>query len=356
MARLSPLVIPEKAFTCPMLCVSYPLTPVASGELLGSPASVATLGCLRAPEPMWIDEVGEKAESVVSEEAVEASVAEGSTEDSCVAEDTTEPETCSRRRRRGRRGGEWQAPALPNTSACRPCDHNSWDNVRVKKDKTTLRCRVCQLQWKVDHAALLDGGVKCEEFTATNKCSKGTACTHIHIHRFKQNLIKRKAIFGQELLLPQMMPDDRACHECDDVCSLAPLSSDSSAPATTPAAFPSLPTPSAERPALTIVVGDSECAYPLATPSAWTPGHSTPTGEQFMGGFPERRQTSTTSVSSMGYQGFPTPAPYPAPQSGGGYGPLLRVAMGYGQQGCYETYPQVPMPQGWLPESAWKSA
>ena len=29
------------------------------------------------------------------------------------------------------------------------CTHNDWDNVRVKCNKTHLRCRVCSFKWNV---------------------------------------------------------------------------------------------------------------------------------------------------------------------------------------------------------------
>jgi len=111
-----------------------------------------------------------------------------------------------KRRHRGRRGKAWVPPAAPNHFVDRPCEHNSWDNVRVKKDKTTLRCRVCQLQWKVDHTDLREGA-KCPEFHASGRCSKGDRCQKIHIHRCKLNLSKRKAIWGEQLLVPRTVPD-----------------------------------------------------------------------------------------------------------------------------------------------------
>eukprot|EP00756_Hemistasia_phaeocysticola_P017440 Hpha_TRINITY_DN15538_c2_g1::TRINITY_DN15538_c2_g1_i2::g.107025::m.107025 len=157
------------------------------GLQLHSPGSIATVGCLRSPDLMWSDMEEEES---------------GSDDESMTDEGTTR----RRRRRRGRRGRVWQPPAAPNTSVSRPCAHNSWDNVRVKKDKTTLRCRVCQLQWKVDHAELI-GGARCPDFGAHSRCPRGKQCGFIHIHRFKLNLSKRKAIWGENLLMARRVSE-----------------------------------------------------------------------------------------------------------------------------------------------------
>jgi len=188
--------------------------------------------------------------------------------DGVVGESEEATETKPTRRSRGRRGRgakegrPYQAPAEPNASADRPCEHNSWDGVRVKKEKTTLRCRICQLQWKVDHEYLR--GAKCQPFAAKSRCKHGSQCTHIHIHRYKQNLAMRKGIWGENLRVPQRAEDDlppplvdyseeddSVCQECDNKVS-PPLSFDSySSTAPTPAHgfCTPLPSPPDERPA-----------------------------------------------------------------------------------------------------------
>eukprot|EP01059_Diplonema_ambulator_P021874 TRINITY_DN3636_c0_g1_i1.p1 TRINITY_DN3636_c0_g1~~TRINITY_DN3636_c0_g1_i1.p1 ORF type:complete len:478 (+),score=116.42 TRINITY_DN3636_c0_g1_i1:47-1480(+) len=107
----------------------------------------------------------------------------------------------SGKRKRKNKKREKIPPAAPNTFSECPCTHNNWDNVRVKKGHITLRCRVCQEQWKTD-----TGNVrKCLTFFQTGSCSKGTQCPNPHIHRYKQSLVKRKMIFGDDLLLPKQV-------------------------------------------------------------------------------------------------------------------------------------------------------
>ncbi|KAJ9461076.1 hypothetical protein DIPPA_29200 [Diplonema papillatum] len=60
------------------------------------------------------------------------------------------------------------------------CDHNDWDNVRVKKGTIMLRCRTCKDQWKTGNKGLL----KCSAFYSGG-CKLGNRCSFIHIHRYK---------------------------------------------------------------------------------------------------------------------------------------------------------------------------
>eukprot|EP01062_Namystynia_karyoxenos_P040882 TRINITY_DN29742_c0_g1_i2.p1 TRINITY_DN29742_c0_g1~~TRINITY_DN29742_c0_g1_i2.p1 ORF type:complete len:246 (+),score=27.26 TRINITY_DN29742_c0_g1_i2:75-740(+) len=73
-----------------------------------------------------------------------------------------------------------------------PCQHNNWDNVRMKDFISSLRCRDCQQTWKV-HCAYRD---RCADFDA-GRCDRGRQCSHTHIHRRKQTLHERIARFGQ---------------------------------------------------------------------------------------------------------------------------------------------------------------
>ena len=77
----------------------------------------------------------------------------------------------------------------------KPCTHNSWDNVRIKNGTTTLRCRMCQLQWKTAHQQL----PRCGSFlNDPNSCDDD--CQLVHVHPFKQNLKERVGNHGPGLL------------------------------------------------------------------------------------------------------------------------------------------------------------
>ena len=71
-----------------------------------------------------------------------------------------------------------------------PCTHNSWDNVRVSKKRMTLRCRICQQQWR-ETVDRIWGDLKCDAFTATSNCPKGDNCELLHLHYRKLTLAER---------------------------------------------------------------------------------------------------------------------------------------------------------------------
>eukprot|EP01061_Rhynchopus_euleeides_P018432 TRINITY_DN30506_c0_g1_i2.p2 TRINITY_DN30506_c0_g1~~TRINITY_DN30506_c0_g1_i2.p2 ORF type:complete len:244 (+),score=55.92 TRINITY_DN30506_c0_g1_i2:177-908(+) len=109
-----------------------------------------------------------------------------------------------------RRGGRNKTRAtasdpseVPSTDACigvqnsRPCCHNSWDNVRVVRQRMTLRCRICQLQWRAPVEEMWQQ-MRCEPFLH-GTCSEGTACTKVHMHHRKQNLCERMQRHGTRL-------------------------------------------------------------------------------------------------------------------------------------------------------------
>ena len=56
----------------------------------------------------------------------------------------------------------------------RPCLHNDWINVRVKKGLVTLQCQPCGEKWKQP----LEKLSKCEAFPA---CNRGEACEGLHV-------------------------------------------------------------------------------------------------------------------------------------------------------------------------------
>eukprot|EP01064_Diplonema_japonicum_P000254 TRINITY_DN1018_c0_g6_i1.p1 TRINITY_DN1018_c0_g6~~TRINITY_DN1018_c0_g6_i1.p1 ORF type:complete len:227 (+),score=48.58 TRINITY_DN1018_c0_g6_i1:1-681(+) len=61
----------------------------------------------------------------------------------------------------------------------RPCLHNNWDTVRVKRGFALLRCRVCSLQWKLNKV------VRCSSYTSPEGCPKGTGCPLLHVNMRK---------------------------------------------------------------------------------------------------------------------------------------------------------------------------
>eukprot|EP00659_Diplonema_papillatum_P014092 gene14092-21574_t len=93
---------------------------------------------------------------------------------------------------------EAQAANGINTSPVCPCDHNDWDNVRVKKGHLTLRCRVCQKQWKTEPEKIR----KCLAFFQGTPCPQGAHCPLPHVHRKKQSLAKRIAVHGDVVRQP----------------------------------------------------------------------------------------------------------------------------------------------------------
>ncbi|KAJ9461104.1 hypothetical protein DIPPA_02416 [Diplonema papillatum] len=79
------------------------------------------------------------------------------------------------------------------------CAHNSWDNVRVTKGQVTLRCRVCQVQWRTS----VDGAWrkrKCALFGTPEGCNQGSVCPKLHLHPKKQSLWERVDQHGCDVL------------------------------------------------------------------------------------------------------------------------------------------------------------
>eukprot|EP01059_Diplonema_ambulator_P022688 TRINITY_DN38008_c0_g1_i1.p1 TRINITY_DN38008_c0_g1~~TRINITY_DN38008_c0_g1_i1.p1 ORF type:complete len:320 (+),score=38.18 TRINITY_DN38008_c0_g1_i1:94-960(+) len=79
-------------------------------------------------------------------------------------------------------------PPLPPPTLGRPCDHNQWDSVRVKRNHALLRCRECSAQWKLP----ADDIQKCPNFAA-NSCANGPQCEMLHVYTRKQNKAQRHA-------------------------------------------------------------------------------------------------------------------------------------------------------------------
>ena len=91
-----------------------------------------------------------------------------------------------------------QQPGVQRIPFAQPCAHNSWDNVRLVKKWMTLRCRVCQRQFKIDTETLAE--TKCDRFQLEGGCFAGDACTKLHIHRKKQRIAERLALHGLAVL------------------------------------------------------------------------------------------------------------------------------------------------------------
>eukprot|EP01059_Diplonema_ambulator_P012180 TRINITY_DN22407_c0_g1_i1.p1 TRINITY_DN22407_c0_g1~~TRINITY_DN22407_c0_g1_i1.p1 ORF type:complete len:168 (+),score=35.21 TRINITY_DN22407_c0_g1_i1:37-504(+) len=75
-----------------------------------------------------------------------------------------------------------------------PCGHNSWDTVRIRRGLATLRCRLCQKQWKCKQNKV----PHCKRFYDEGECDGG--CNAVHVHQFKQNLKERLEIHGSSIL------------------------------------------------------------------------------------------------------------------------------------------------------------
>eukprot|EP01064_Diplonema_japonicum_P011053 TRINITY_DN1832_c0_g1_i2.p1 TRINITY_DN1832_c0_g1~~TRINITY_DN1832_c0_g1_i2.p1 ORF type:complete len:169 (+),score=21.31 TRINITY_DN1832_c0_g1_i2:68-508(+) len=78
------------------------------------------------------------------------------------------------------------------------CDHNTWDNVRVSKQKMTLRCRLCQSQWRLP-VGLVWNKVRCTSFDA-GTCRRGASCRYLHVFMRKVPLEDRVRAHGVSVL------------------------------------------------------------------------------------------------------------------------------------------------------------
>eukprot|EP01059_Diplonema_ambulator_P003010 TRINITY_DN12662_c0_g1_i1.p1 TRINITY_DN12662_c0_g1~~TRINITY_DN12662_c0_g1_i1.p1 ORF type:complete len:262 (+),score=35.69 TRINITY_DN12662_c0_g1_i1:53-838(+) len=76
-----------------------------------------------------------------------------------------------------------------------PCGHNDWDNVRIKKGNHSLRCRVCQSQWRVHHSCFS----RCIPFLK-GRCELGASCPNVHLNQYKEGLADRRKRFGDVVL------------------------------------------------------------------------------------------------------------------------------------------------------------
>eukprot|EP01064_Diplonema_japonicum_P038330 TRINITY_DN9239_c0_g2_i1.p1 TRINITY_DN9239_c0_g2~~TRINITY_DN9239_c0_g2_i1.p1 ORF type:complete len:272 (+),score=81.05 TRINITY_DN9239_c0_g2_i1:87-902(+) len=100
---------------------------------------------------------------------------------------------------RKQNGKERKKKAHASMTTERPCSHNSWDNVRVVRKKMTLRCRVCQEQWRAQ-VEIIWKQWKCEHFAQDGKCPNGDNCQKLHLHYRKQGLEERISAHGPTVL------------------------------------------------------------------------------------------------------------------------------------------------------------
>eukprot|EP01062_Namystynia_karyoxenos_P004404 TRINITY_DN11558_c0_g1_i2.p1 TRINITY_DN11558_c0_g1~~TRINITY_DN11558_c0_g1_i2.p1 ORF type:complete len:464 (+),score=149.75 TRINITY_DN11558_c0_g1_i2:49-1392(+) len=70
----------------------------------------------------------------------------------------------------------------------RPCRHNDWDNVRIKRGWIILRCRECHAQWRQRPSP--EG--RCHAFNTAAGCPHGQSCALLHVNHYKQTLQERQ--------------------------------------------------------------------------------------------------------------------------------------------------------------------
>eukprot|EP01064_Diplonema_japonicum_P033279 TRINITY_DN6517_c1_g1_i1.p1 TRINITY_DN6517_c1_g1~~TRINITY_DN6517_c1_g1_i1.p1 ORF type:complete len:314 (+),score=67.12 TRINITY_DN6517_c1_g1_i1:75-1016(+) len=91
-------------------------------------------------------------------------------------------------------------PLAPPTTD-KPCDHNNWDSVRVKRKWCLLRCRTCCSQWRIKATDV----ERCPNF------SQGTcvpsSCTKLHIHLRKQRFLQES--LPTEVVEPQPVVEEQ---------------------------------------------------------------------------------------------------------------------------------------------------
>eukprot|EP00659_Diplonema_papillatum_P015776 gene15776-24096_t len=78
----------------------------------------------------------------------------------------------------------------PRVSYTKPCAHNRWENVRVKKGLVTLRCRECQQQWRQVSGTLN----KCPDFP---RCPNASSCEMLHVHSSKKSILEYEQIAAE---------------------------------------------------------------------------------------------------------------------------------------------------------------
>lgn len=75
-------------------------------------------------------------------------------------------------------------------SISRPCDHNDWDKVRDKRGWVVLRCRECDVQWRLRPEKVAAG--RCDAFATDDGCRVHGLCPLLHVHRRKRASEERR--------------------------------------------------------------------------------------------------------------------------------------------------------------------
>eukprot|EP01064_Diplonema_japonicum_P038356 TRINITY_DN925_c0_g1_i7.p1 TRINITY_DN925_c0_g1~~TRINITY_DN925_c0_g1_i7.p1 ORF type:complete len:182 (+),score=36.98 TRINITY_DN925_c0_g1_i7:595-1140(+) len=101
--------------------------------------------------------------------------------------------------------------------ATRPCDHNDWDDVRTKKGFKVLRCRVCQVQWKIPNNI-----ERCLPFLH-ECCDKGNACEMLHVRRKKMGKEEREKLFAAKEVEEEEEESHRPPMPLSSVCASLPI-------------------------------------------------------------------------------------------------------------------------------------
>ena len=71
----------------------------------------------------------------------------------------------------------------------RVCEHNSWDNVRIKRGWLVLRCRVCHAKWRQRPTV----AQRCAAFSE-GRCNLGKDCPCLHVHHTKHTKVQRDQV------------------------------------------------------------------------------------------------------------------------------------------------------------------
>ena len=87
-------------------------------------------------------------------------------------------------------------PSLPTPppAVVRPCQHNNWDSVRVKRQLAVLRCRVCCAQWKL-RAKKIN---RCHSFMDRGVCTDAN-CGYLHVNSRKQTTSERQLAHDMDM-------------------------------------------------------------------------------------------------------------------------------------------------------------
>eukprot|EP01064_Diplonema_japonicum_P028689 TRINITY_DN4463_c5_g1_i1.p1 TRINITY_DN4463_c5_g1~~TRINITY_DN4463_c5_g1_i1.p1 ORF type:complete len:451 (+),score=73.88 TRINITY_DN4463_c5_g1_i1:139-1491(+) len=81
----------------------------------------------------------------------------------------------------------------------RPCSHNSWDNVRIKRGWAILRCRICQSQWRLRPTTI----PHCGDFArGAGCCPAGVDCHQLHVHRTRESSEMKRQLQQQPVPTP----------------------------------------------------------------------------------------------------------------------------------------------------------